>query len=403
MAALQSILVYPLAFVIVLSVVVFVHEYGHFRVARWCGVAIETFSIGFGKTIFGWRDRKGVQWKVGMLPLGGYVKFADDADAMSTGPREPIEDPEELARARERGLFHAQPVLKRAAVVAAGPLTNFVFSIFAFAVVAFSLGHDVTDVDRVPARIAAVQAHSAAAAAGLREGDVIVSADGRATPNFKSLQGVIAGATGRAITLRIQRGAETLSLTATPTPRASGDDQGHRAGQGMLGVTGPLALQTERVIIRYNPFEAAAAGAQRTWDMIAQTGAYIVDVFRGRASANQIAGPTGIFMVSGQVATSALEGPDDSGAPGGRAGLLALSLLSLAAILSVAVGIVNLLPIPILDGGHLLFYVIEALRGGRPLPPAAQEWAYRAGFAVMASLFLFATWNDISRLLPGMR
>src|SRR6185436_17654486 len=216
MTALQSILIYPLAFVIVLSVVVFVHEYGHFRVARWCGVAIETFSIGFGKTIFGWRDRKGVQWKVGMLPLGGYVKFADDADAMSTGPREPIEDPEELALARERGLFHAQPVLKRAAVVAAGPLTNFVFSIFAFAVVAFSLGHDVTDVDRVPARIAAVQAHSAASAAGLREGDVIVSADGRAIANFKSLQGVIGAATGRAITLRIRRGAETLSLIATP-------------------------------------------------------------------------------------------------------------------------------------------------------------------------------------------
>src|SRR5262249_53750914 len=139
----------------------------------------------------------------------------------------------------------------------------------------------------------------------------------------------------------------------------------------------------------------------RTWDMIAQTGAYIADVFRGRASANQIAGPTGIFMVSGEVANSALSAPDSD--LNGRVGLLALSLLSLAAILSVAVGIVNLLPIPILDGGHLLFYAIEALRGGRPLPPAAQEWAYRAGFAVMASLFLFATWNDISRLLPGMR
>ena len=403
MAALQSILIYPLAFVIVLSIVVFVHEYGHFRVARWCGVAIETFSIGFGKTIFGWRDRKGVQWKVGALPLGGYVKFTDDADAMSTGPREPIEDPEELARARARGLFHAQPVSKRAAVVAAGPLTNFVFSIFAFAVVAFALGHDVTNIDSIPARIGTVQPHSAASAAGLREGDVILSADGRTIANWKALQDVITNATGHAVNLRVRRGSETLSLTATPTPRPSSDDQGHRIGQGMLGVTGPLALQSERVIIRYNPFEAVAAGAQRTWDMIAQTGNYIVDVFRGRASANQIAGPTGIFMVSGQVATSALEGPDDSNVPGGRIGLLVLSLLSLAAILSVAVGIVNLLPIPILDGGHLLFYVIEALRGGRPLPPAAQEWAYRAGFAVMASLFLFATWNDISRLLPGMR
>ncbi|MBS0383776.1 MAG: RIP metalloprotease, partial [Proteobacteria bacterium] len=334
-------------------------------------------------------------------PLGGYVKFTDDADVMSTSPREPIEDPEELARARAKGLFHAQPLLKRAAVVAAGPLTNFIFSIFAFAVIALFLGRDATDITRIPARIAVVQAHSAAAAAGLREGDVILSADGRATPNFPSLQGVVAQAAGRAIALRVQRGSQTLSLVATPTPRASGDDQGHRAGQGMLGVIGPLPLQSERVIVHYNPIEAVAVGAQRTWDMVAQTGVYIFDVFRGRASANQIAGPTGIFMVSGQVATSALEAPANN--LGGRVGLLALSLLSLAAILSVAVGIVNLLPIPILDGGHLLFYVIEALRGGRPLPAAAQEWAYRAGFAVMASLFLFATWNDISRLLPGMR
>jgi regulator of sigma E protease len=399
---LQSILVYPLAFVIVLSIVVFVHEFGHFRVARWCGVAIETFSIGFGKTIFGWRDRKGVQWKVGALPLGGYVKFTDDANAMSTGPIEPIEDPEELARARARGLFHAQPLAKRAAVVAAGPLTNFVFSIFAFAAVAFFLGRDITDIDRIPARVAGVQAQSAASAAGLRAGDVIISADGRAIANFRALQSVIGGAAGRPVVLRVQRGSETLSLTATPTPRPTGDNQGHAAGQGMLGVTGPLPLKSERVVVHYNPLEAIGVGAQRTWDMVAQTGSYIVDVFRGRASANQIAGPTGIFMFSGEVATSALQAPAPD-VPGGRIGLLALSLLSLAAVLSVAVGIVNLLPIPILDGGHLLFYAIEALRGGRPLPPAAQEWAYRAGFAVMASLFLFATWNDISRLLPGMR
>ncbi len=401
MAALQSILVYPLAFVVVLSIVVFVHEFGHFRVARWCGVAIETFSIGFGKTIFGWRDRRGVQWKVGMLPLGGYVKFSDDADPMSSAPREAIDDPEELARARARGLFHAQPVAKRAAVVAAGPLTNFVFSIFAFSAIALIVGHDVTDIDRIPARIGGVQAHTPAAAAGLRERDIILSADGRAVANFRALQGVVASATGRPIVLRVKRGVEVLSLVATPAPRPSGDDQGHRAGQGMLGVTGPLILQNERVTVRYNPLEALTAGALRTWDMVAQTGAYIADVFRGRASANQIAGPTGIFIVSGEVANSALSAPDSD--LNGRLGLLALSLLSLAAILSVAVGIVNLLPIPILDGGHLLFYAIEALRGGRPLPPAAQEWAYRAGFAVMASLFLFATWNDISRLLPGMR
>jgi regulator of sigma E protease len=397
----QNILIYVGSFVAVLSVVVFVHEFGHFRVARWCGVAIDTFSIGFGKTIFGWRDGKGVQWKVGALPLGGYVKFADDADAMSTGPREVMEDPEELAEARARGLFHAQPLYKRAAVVAAGPLTNFVFAIVAFAAVLLIVGRDVTDPNTLPARIATVEAHSAAGAAGLQPGDVIVSIDGRATPTFPALQDEISSAAGKQVTLLVRRNGQELSLVATPGVRARDDGQGRRAGQGFLGVSGPLALSSERRIIHYNPLEAIGFGALRTWEMIAQTGGYIADVFRGRASANQIAGPTGILMVSGQVATAAL-GEADSDI-GHRIGILALALLNLAAILSVAVGIVNLLPIPILDGGHLLFYGIEALRGGRPLPPAAQEWAYRAGFAVMASLFLFATWNDIARLLPGMR
>ena len=398
---LQNILVYASSFVVVLSVVVFVHEFGHFRVARWCGVAIDTFSIGFGKTIFGWRDHKGVQWKVGALPLGGYVKFTDDADAMSTGPAERIEDPEELARARANGLFHAQSLGKRAAVVAAGPLTNFVFSILAFALVVGIVGRDVTDPTRLPARIATVAEGSAAASAGLRPGDVIVSADGRATPTFSSLQAIIKAAPGRVLTLRVQRGGALVAMAATPGRRPRDEADGHRAGEGMLGVSGPLALASERTIIHYNPIEALGIGADRTWSMVAQTGGYIADVFRGRASANQIAGPTGILMVSGQVASSALAEPDAD--IWQRMGLLALSLLNLAAVLSVAVGIVNLLPIPILDGGHLLFYGIEGLRGGRPLPPAAQEWAYRAGFAVMASLFLFATWNDISRLLPGMR
>jgi regulator of sigma E protease len=168
----------------------------------------------------------------------------------------------------------------------------------------------------------------------------------------------------------------------------------------MLGVSGPLVLEQERVIERYGPFGALAAGAANTWEIVARTGQYIGAIFAGRESGDQIAGPLGIINVSGQVATSALSAPDDGGIAA-KLGLLALSLLSLAAVLSVAVGIVNLLPIPILDGGHLLFYAIEGVRGGKPLPAAAQEWAYRAGFAVMASLFLFATWNDITRLLPG--
>lgn len=380
MDVLQNILIYAGSFVLVLSVVVFVHEFGHFQVARWRGVAIDTFSIGFGKTLLGWRDKQGVQWKVGALPLGGYVKFADDADAMSTAPREKIDDPAALAEARAKGLFHAQPLSTRAMVVAAGPVTNFIFSIIAFGLLVFILGRDV-------ASVAAVQPESPAAAAGLQQGDLIRSIDGKRIGDFQDLQRVISQAPNQTLSLLVLREGTEVSIQITPRPRPDNPQI------GSIGIAG----ERERV----GPLTALAVGASDTWGIIAQTGAYIGGIFTGRESGNQIAGPLGIINVSGQVATSALTGGGDNVTWIDRLGFLALSLLNLAAVLSVAVGIVNLLPIPILDGGHLLFYGIEALRGGKPLPPSAQEWAYRAGFAVMASLFLFATWNDITRLFPG--
>jgi regulator of sigma E protease len=324
-----------------------------------------------------------VQWKIGALPLGGYVKFADDADAMSTAPREKIEDPAALAEARAKGLFHAQPLTTRSIVVAAGPLTNFVFAIFAFALLAFIVGRD-------PATIDQVEPGSPAASAGLRSGDIIVAIDGERIDEFQDLQRIVSTSPGVQLDIVVRRGESELAMQLTPRAR----DDNPQAGA--IGV-GHTSTFDNRVPI--NPVEAAVTGASNTWQIIAQTGAYIGGVFTGRESGNQIAGPLGIINVSGQVASSALDAPEATLIQ--KLQLLALSLLNLAAVLSVAVGIVNLLPIPILDGGHLLFYAIEALRGGRPLPPAAQEWAYRAGFAVMASLFLFATWNDITRLFPG--
>lgn len=388
--SVQNVLVYAASFIVVLSVVVFVHEFGHFQVARWRKVAIDTFSIGFGKTLFGWRDGKGVQWKVGALPLGGYVKFADDVDAMSTAPRESLDDPAARAEARRKGLFHAQPLITRSLVVAAGPVANFIFAIFAFAAVALIAGRDVTQVEQIPARVLAVANGSAAAEAGLQPGDVIVRVDGNPIANFTELQGQVSPAAGRPLPIDVRRGEQTISLAITPTDMN---------GRGVLGVSGPMLLPSERRVERYGAGEALLVGASNTWNIIAQTGAYIGAIFAGRESGDQIAGPLGIINVSGQVASSALTVPQAT--LGQRLQTLGLALLGLAAVLSVAVGFVNLLPIPILDGGHLLFYAIEALRGGKPLPPAAQEWAYRAGFAVMASLFLFATWNDITRLLPG--
>lgn len=393
---LSNIAIYAASFVVVLSVVVFVHEFGHFQVARWRKVAIDTFSIGFGKTLLGWRDKHGVQWKIGALPLGGYVKFTDDADAMSTAPVEQIDDPVARAEARKRGLFHAQPLKTRAMVVAAGPVTNFIFSILAFALIFVVMGRDTTDYAGLPARINTVAEGTAAAQAGLRPGDIVRGVDGAPVATFEALRTIVAAAPGRALSLQVERDGQTLTIPVTPQ-RAPRSVQNVVAGQGVLGVTGPMALESEKHIERIAPLEALGMGAQRTWQMVSDTFSYIGRIFVGRESGNQIAGPLGIINVSGQVATSALDQPDATLPQ--RLQLLGLSLLSLAAILSVAVGIVNLLPIPILDGGHLLFYAIEGLRGGKPLPPSAQEWAYRAGFAVMASLFLFATWNDITRLV----
>jgi len=231
-----------------------------------------------------------------------------------------------------------------------------------------------------------------AAQAGLVTGDVITAIDGQRVKDFQDLQRIVSPSLGRTLSFEVTRNGATRVVQLTPIPNPD------HPQVAAIGVEHTSSFERRQ---RIGPLDALADGAEQTWGMVAQTGAYIADVFRGHANANQIAGPAGIFMVSGQVASDALAVPDVS--IWQRIEYLLLSLLNLAAILSVAVGIVNLLPIPILDGGHLLFYGIEGLRGGRPLPAAAQEWAYRAGFAVMASLFLFATWNDISRLLPGMR
>jgi regulator of sigma E protease len=380
----QNLLITLASFVVVLSVVVFVHEFGHFQVARWRRVAIDTFSIGFGRTLFGWRDKSGVQWKVGALPLGGYVKFTDDADAMSTAPRERLDDPAALAEARAKGLFHYQPVLTRALVVAAGPLTNFLFAIFAFALLVFITGRDIARVDSVTPGLPAAQA-------GLQAGDVIVAVDDEHVRDFRELQHLLGSALGRTVTLDVRRGDRTFSVDVTPVPHPDNPNV------GAIGFTHDRTLSGG--VERLGPLEALQQGAADTWSIIAQTGAYIGGVFTGRESGNQIAGPLGIINVSGQVANSALDVPNVSLAQ--KLQFLALSLLNLAAVLSVAVGFVNLLPIPILDGGHLLLFGIEAARGGKPLPAIAQEWATRAGIAVIASLFLFATWNDITRLFPG--
>jgi len=390
--ALTYLLTSAVPFVLVLSLVVFVHEFGHFQVGRWCKIAIDTFSIGFGKTLVQWRDRQGVIWRVGALPLGGYVKFKDDADPMSTGPASRYETPEAHAQARAKGLFHAQPVGARALTTAAGPLTNFVFSMLVFALLALIVGRDVTPVGELSPRIDAVRAEGPAAQAGIQGGDVVRAIDGRPVSSFGAMQETVRSAPGQTLTFDVEREGRRLSIPVVVGERKDIDMTGVETPTGFLSVE-RRTLPEERQIQRFGPIEAIGVGAAQVWDIIASTGAYIGNIFSGRASAEHIAGPAGIFDTSGKVARNAFVGEASFG---DKVAGLALSLLAFAATLSVAVGIVNLLPVPILDGGHLVFYAIEAVRG-RPLSAKAQEIGFQAGFAVIISLFLFATWNDLQR------
>ncbi|GAM99394.1 membrane-associated zinc metalloprotease [alpha proteobacterium U9-1i] len=395
---LQNALIYGGSFLLVLGVVVFVHEFGHFQVGRWCGIAIKSFSIGMGSEWFGWTDKHGTRWKVSKIPIGGFVSWVDDTDATSVLPA--TEESQELSpeEARRLGHFRAMPVERRAAAVIAGPMANFVFAIFAFALVAFAMGRDVTDYGAVTARVGNVMTGSAAAEAGLQRGEIVRAVNGEQVANWPAFQGIIAANPNVPLQLTLESEAGTRTLDVTPRaierPNASGETE----TVGAIGVQVGVRPE-ERTIEPVGILDALRFGVLNTWGLIAQTVEYIGGIFSGAASGADIAGPVGILSQSGQVTSYALD-TSDQGLWGATSGVL-LALLGWAAVLSVAVGFANLLPIPILDGGYLVMCAVEALRGGKPLPPVAQEWAFRAGFAVLASLFLFATWNDITRLLPG--
>ncbi len=392
LAGIEGTLLTLVAFVLVLGVVVVVHEFGHFQVARWCGIAVKSFSLGMGPPVASVQDKHGTTWKISAIPVGGFVSWLDDTDPTSTRPA--TEESRDLSdeEARRRGYFHAQPVLKRAAVTLAGPLTNFLFSIVAFAALVMIVGRDVTPVASLSARIDGVAAEGPAATAGLRAGDVITAIDGTPVTSFGRMQEIVRANPGKTVTFTLVRDGATTTAPVTIGGRADLDRTGVETRKGFLGVERQTQA-SERRLQRFGPIGALGAGATQVWDIISSTGAYVGNVFSGKASAAHISGPAGIFAASGTVAKSAISGGGDAGEKLAR---LALSLLAWAATLSVAVGIVNLLPVPILDGGHLLFYGIEAARG-RPLGPKAQEFGYRAGLAFVASLFLFATWNDLQR------
>jgi regulator of sigma E protease len=372
--ALQNLIAWtPLglpAFLFVITLVVFFHELGHFLVARSFGVKVDVFSVGFGKEIVGRTDRHGTRWRISWIPVGGYVKFAGDADAASTPDREAAS--RMTAREREHVLFF-KPLYQRALVSVAGPVANFVLAIVLLTGLNLYTGHTV-----LAPIIGDVVKGSAAEAAGIKPGDRVTAIDGTAITDFQQLPEIIAVSGGHTLTMDLVRAGQPLSLKVMPRIMRMRDSLGDMGNSVVIGVhpsaTAAVTRQT------YGPVGAFGAACSETWDIMHTTVQGIVQMVRGYASPDQFRGPLGIMKMTRQVAVFGF-----------------LALLNLVAILSVSIGLANLFPIPLLDGGHLLYYGCEAVLG-RPLGERAQDVGFRLGLVLVLGLMLLTTWNDLARL-----
>jgi regulator of sigma E protease len=363
-----NVLSYIWPFLLLITPVIFFHELGHFSVARLFGVKIDTFSIGFGREIFGFTDRKGTRWKFSWLPLGGYVKFWGDADAASTPDREKLEkaSPEELA-----GSLFYKPVWQRMLITVAGPVANFILAIVVFFALFLVFGQEMT-----PPVIANVVPGGAAAQAGVMAGDVIRSIDGQPIGSFEDIQRAIVLGTGDPLTVVIQRKTGMRTFSLTPRLTATTDRFGNKTRQAMLGIERSGDPRSVR-LVRFGPVTALEKAVYEVGDIVKSVWNFRLQLVKGEADASQMTGPLGIAKISHDVASVSL-----------------LALISLAAFISVSIGLVNLFPIPVLDGGHLLYYAVEAVLG-RPMSARAQDIGFRLGLMVMLGLMLFVTWNDL--------
>lgn len=363
---------YLIPFLVVLTIVVFVHEMGHYLVGRWCGIRVLVFSVGFGPEIAGFNDSHGTRWKFCAIPLGGYVKFFGDENAASTPDAAGYAVMSEEDRRRS---FPGASLWRRAATVAAGPIANFLLAIVIFATVFTVYGRNVAD----PV-VAEVQPGSAAAAAGIQPGDVFVAIDGEPIETFDDVRRYVSSRPELEIVLTLRRDGQEIETPIVPRREEIEDRFGNRMEVGLIGVISDATAGNFRTV-EMGPIEATGQAIEETAYIVTRTFGYIGNIITGRESADQLGGPIRVAQVSGQMAT-----------------LGVLALVQLAAVLSVSIGLLNLMPVPMLDGGHLAFYAIEAVRG-RPLGEGAQEVAFRIGLAMVLMLMIFATWNDVSRLL----
>ncbi len=353
------------AFLVVFTVVVFVHEFGHYWVARRCGVRVVVFSIGFGRELFGWTDTAGTRWRVSLVPLGGYVRFFGDADPSSRlSPH--LEHVTEDDRAVS---FHHKTLLQRSAIVAAGPAANFVLSVVLLATLFVVAGRPVT-----PAVVHEVLPGGAAEAAGFRSGDRIVEIDGTRIDTFEEMRDIVMLNPEVAMTVALLRDRDRLELTVTPQAHEETDSLGNVHRVGLIGIR-----VNEIVHTRLDPFSAVVSAVADTWALVGRNLVGLGQIVAGSRDASELGGPILIAQMSGQVA---------------EAGLFAV--INFIVLLSAMLGLINLFPIPLLDGGHLAFYAAEAIRG-RPLGARAQEYGYIFGFVVVVALMLLVTYNDLSR------
>jgi len=353
-----------LAFLLVIGPLIFIHELGHYYVGRWFGVKADTFSIGFGREILGWTDRRGTRWKVGWLPLGGYVRFAGDMSPASEPSREWLELPAE-ERART---FQAKPLWQRFLIVLAGPITNLVFAVLVIAGFVLAIGDA-----RTPPVVDKVMAGSAAAEIGLKPGDRISAIDGNRIDHFEDISRFVALHPNERLRIIVERDNRRFEVIATARPDIQRDKFGNEFRRGMLGVApGPQVIEPVAVA------QVVPIALRHTWRVVTTTVEAIGQIITGRRSVKEMGGPLRIAKFSGE-----------------QASLGPVAFLWFMAVISINLGFINLLPIPLLDGGHLLFYMIEGIRR-KPLRPEAQEWAFRTGLAALLDLMIFVTFNDLA-------
>lgn len=358
------------SFVIILSVIVSIHEFGHYLAARLCGVRVEQFSIGFGREIFGFNDAHGTRWKFSLLPLGGYVKMFGDETEASTPDAQKLED---MSAEDKAVSFHYKPLYQKAIIVSAGPIANFVLTIAIFTWAIFTTGLAVTE----PV-IGEIMEGTPAQTSGLQSGDRVLSIDKTKVKTFSDIPRLIATNIGTEVRLKIQRGDEVFTLPMTPMMREEVDAFGNKITRPLLGF---VSLKLNYKDMGLLPALGAAVG--QTWDITILTFEYLGQLITGQRAPDELKGPVGIAQLSGQATERGLD-----------------TVLWFIAMLSANLGLINLFPIPPLDGGHLVYYAVEGARG-KPMAQKFQEWGFRAGFALLLALMAFVTINDIKQIILG--